>query len=235
MGYTEATLKKKSVTELKELAEDLFDEDELDAITTKAPLIEKLLENDSNADEADDDDELEDDDEAEDEADDEADDEVDDTESDEVDDDEEDDIEMPEVDDIEPAKPAKAKASSKKTKYTEGGKDGEGNKLLGAKEVATNIGTDAKTLRQFFRSGKSSFTAVGAGGRYEFSEADLPKIKAEFETWKTNKPGRGRAADGDAAPKKSRSRGKAAAKPEDTIDEVDEVEDLDDLDDIELD
>ncbi|MEG2887279.1 MAG: hypothetical protein RR853_09150, partial [Aurantimicrobium sp.] len=84
-----------------------------------------------------------------------------------------------------------------KTKYTEGGTNADGEKLLGAKEVATHIGTDAKTLRQFFRSGKGSFTPVGAGGRYEFSEADLPKIKAEFEGWKTNKPGRGKAADGE--------------------------------------
>lgn len=225
MGYTEATLKKKSVAELKELAEDLFDEDELEAITTKQPLIDKLLESDTDEVE-DDEDELDDD---------EASDEVDDS-DDEVDD-EEDDLEVPEADEVDEIDEVEEKPKAKpakKTKYTDGGKNEAGEKLLGAKEVAAQIGTDAKTLRQFFRSGKSSFGAVGAGGRYEFSEADLPKIKSEFEGWKANKPGRGRATDGESTSKKRRS-GKAAPKPEDTIDEVEEVEDLDDLDDIELD
>jgi hypothetical protein len=233
MGYTEATLKKKSVAELKELAEDLFDEDELDAITTKQPIIDKLMESNTDDDEVDDD-EL--DDEADDEVeDDEEADELDDEADDEVDDDDDELPEADEVDEVEEKPAAKAKTSAKKTKYTDGGTNDKGEKLLGAKEVATNIGTDAKTLRQFFRSGKSSFTAVGAGGRYEFSEADLPKIKAEFEGWKANKPGRGRAAEGGTSTSTKKRRGKAEPKPEDTIDEIEEIEDLDDMDDIELD
>jgi hypothetical protein len=163
------------------------------------------------------------------------DDEVEDDELDDEADDEEDDLpEADEVDDIEEDEPKPAaKKTPKKTKYTDGGKDGNGNKLLGAKEVATFIGTDAKTLRQFFRSGKGSFEAVGAGGRYEFNEADLPKIKAEFEGWQANKPGRGRASGGSTSTKKRR--GKTQPTADETIDEIEEVEDLDDLDDIELD
>lgn len=165
--------------------------------------------------------------------------EVEEPEDDEVDDELDDEEDLPEaddeVDDIEEDEPKPAaKKTPKKTKYTDGGKDGNGNKLLGAKEVATHIGTDAKTLRQFFRSGKGSFEAVGAGGRYEFNEADLPKIKAEFEAWQANKPGRGRAS-GAAGGSSKKRRGKTQPTAEETIDEIEEVEDLDDLDDIELD
>lgn len=225
--YTAAELRKKIKAELLELVEtEGIELEEGDGV---GDIRAKLLEIEVSEDEDElDDDEVDDSDEVED-------DEVDDTEDDELDDDEEDDIEDPEVDDVTPPAKAKAKAKAapvKKTKYTEGGKDGEGNKLLGAKEVAAHIGTDAKTLRQFFRSGKSSFQAVGAGGRYEFNEVDLPKIKAEFDGWKANKPGRGRASDG-TAPKKSR--GKSQPKADEVIDEVEEIEDLDELDDIELD
>jgi hypothetical protein len=59
-----------------------------------------------------------------------------------------------------------------------------------AKQVATRIGTDAKTLRKFFRSPKSTFTAVGQGGRYEFPKSELPAIKEAFDAWKNGKPGK---------------------------------------------
>lgn len=222
--YTATELRKKVKTELEKLAEDegLDLDDDATVGDYRAALLE--IEEDEL-----DDDELDDEvDDTDDEVDDEADDEL---------DDEEELPEADEVDDIdidEAPKKTKAKPAEKKTKYTDSGKDGDGNKLLGAKEVATQLGTDAKTLRQFFRSGKGSFQAVGAGGRYEFSEADLPKIKSEFESWKANKPGRGKAA-GTGTTSSSKKRGKAAPKPEDTIEEIEEVEDLDDLDDLDLD
>lgn len=52
-----------------------------------------------------------------------------------------------------------------------------------AKQVATRCGTDAKTMRKFFRSKHSTVEAVGQGGRYEFDAKDLPKIKREFDAW----------------------------------------------------
>lgn len=216
LKYTEASLKKKSVNDLKELASDLFDEDELNEITTKQPLIDKLLESDTE-DEVEEDDEVEEEDEEEVEEDD-ADPELPDEEEEED-----------EVD--EPAPKSKA-AAKKQTKYTEGGKTDNGEKLLGAKEVATAIGTDAKSLRQFFRSGKSSFTAVGAGGRYEFKESDVEKIKSEFDAWKAGKPGRGRgASEGGSTRKRSTTRGREV-KPEDQIEEVEEIEELEDLEEL---
>lgn len=54
---------------------------------------------------------------------------------------------------------------------------------LTAKQVATRCGTDAKTMRKFFRSSHSTVEAVGQGGRYEFAAADFSKIKREFDAW----------------------------------------------------
>lgn len=52
-----------------------------------------------------------------------------------------------------------------------------------AKQVAGRCGTDAKTMRKFFRSSSSTVEPVGQGGRYEFDAKDLPKIKREFDAW----------------------------------------------------
>lgn len=52
-----------------------------------------------------------------------------------------------------------------------------------AKQVATRCGTDAKTMRKFFRSKASTVEPVGQGGRYEFDAGDMPKIKREFDAW----------------------------------------------------
>lgn len=213
--YTATELKKKTVGDLKDLIEQ--HNLDVDEDAKKPDLIEALLEVPESTDDEVEDDEEEDDAPA--------------TSDEEEDDDE---VELPDEDEVEEEdeveiKPA-AKATAKKTKYTEGGKTENGEKLLGAKEVATAIGTEAKTLRQFFRSGKSTFTAVGAGGRYEFKESDIEQIKSEFDAWKANKPGRG-ASTGDGTTKRTRGRGKAAVTAE-LIEEVEEIEELEELDDL---
>jgi len=53
-----------------------------------------------------------------------------------------------------------------------------------AKQIAVRCGTDAKTMRKFFRSSHSTVEPVGQGGRYEFDARDMPKIKKEFLTWR---------------------------------------------------
>lgn len=225
--YTEAELKKKRLPELKDLATEL----ELDQTgLSKGGLIEAILHDQrtKEADEVDDelDDEVDDDEVDDDELDD---DEVDDTSgvpadmTDEADDEVDD--ESDEVDD-EPAKPAKKtqtvrKEATKKAKQEAGV---EGN-TLAAKQVATALNTEAKTLRQFFRSDASTVEAVGSGGRYEFAEEDLPQIKAEFEKWKSEHAGRGRAK-GDGSNKKDRAAAAAAAAP--VVDDIEEIEELDD-------
>lgn len=59
-----------------------------------------------------------------------------------------------------------------------------------AKQVAARCGTDAKTMRKFFRSAHSTVEPVGQGGRYEFDAKDMPKIKREFDTWSKRSAGR---------------------------------------------
>lgn len=65
-------------------------------------------------------------------------------------------------------------------------------RTFSAKQVATRIGTDAKQLRKFFRDPDSGYDAVGQGGRYDFPEGDLEKIKAAFDTWSAGKTRRNR-------------------------------------------
>lgn len=201
---TVAGLKKLTAPKLKEIAGEIFDADELKGIR-KDGLVEMLADyyarekvQDQLADAADelDDEELDDDEELEDSAD-----EVD--SSDEADDEE---LELEEDDEVDD-KPTPPEPSGE---------------TLTAKQVATRIGTDAKTLRKFFRSANSTVEAVGQGGRYEFAKEDLEKIRSEFTNWNTNKPAR--------APKGSKSTDEA--EPKRKVEDIPE-EDLE-LDDDEL-
>lgn len=208
--YTETELKKKKLAELRELA----DEHDLDYDGwTKGDFVENLI-----SIEAPEDDEEEDD-------------EVDDTELDDTDEEELDDIEVDEVDDeeddIDEAPAPKAKRAAKPKAEGEAKTprakrepkvDSEGKPTLPAKQVATYLKTEAKTLRQFLRSDASTFEAVGSGGRYEFTEADLPKIKQEFTAWREAHAARG---------SKRGPRGEKAAVAVETVTEVEEIEELD--------
>lgn len=70
-------------------------------------------------------------------------------------------------------------------------------KTFSAKQVATRIGTEAKVLRKFFRDPKSGYDAVGQGGRYDFPESDIPKIKAAFDSWNSGKTKRNRPTNAE--------------------------------------
>lgn len=72
-------------------------------------------------------------------------------------------------------------------------------KTFSAKQIATRIGTEAKILRKFFRDEKSGYSAVGQGGRYDFPESDLPKIKAAFDAWNQGKVRRQRPTNAQRA------------------------------------
>lgn len=226
---TAAELKKLTVAELKEIAADLFDADDLKGLK-KANLVDLL--NDHYTKQA-----------AEDEIDDELDDdELDDDEEpefrdtaagdddlepiDELDDelDDEDEVDEPRIKIVaETGDTPKTKAAAKTAPPEPSGE------TLTAKQVATRIGTDAKTLRKFFRSPASTTEAVGQGGRYEFAKDDLPQIKEEFEKWNSTKTTR--TARGPKAEKPTRNSKPAVEE----IDEVDEELELDGPEDDELD
>lgn len=213
MAYTKAELDKKTVPELRALAEK--EGLELVKTDTKASLKIKLLSIEENDDELDDDEFDDSDTPANDEGG---------LDDDEVDDEELDDSvldEDEELDDIdeEPAKPAK-KSAAKKTSTP---KSADGEATLAAKQVATILGTEAKTLRQFFRSEASTTEAVGSGGRYEFLETDIEKIKEEFVAWKAAHAARGT--------KRGAGKSTKAAAPVEEIEEVEEIAELEELDD----
>lgn len=68
----------------------------------------------------------------------------------------------------------------------------DGGKTYSAKQVATRIGTEAKQLRKFFRDPNSGYDAVGQGGRYDFPEEEVTKIKIAFDSWNATKTRRNR-------------------------------------------
>lgn len=86
-------------------------------------------------------------------------------------------------------------------------------KTFSAKQVATRIGTDARTLRKFFRASEE-YNAVGQGGRYDFTEKSIPLIKKAFDDWDANRTKRVRQPS--ASPTAPRARKRAAATPEAT-------------------
>ena len=143
-----------------------------------------------------------------------------------------------ELEEEAPAPKKKTKATAKKPADDEEADDELPDRdTYTAKQVATRIGTDAKTLRKFFRSAASTVEPVGQGGRYEFDAEDMPQIKKEFDGWNTTRPTRGRPANADkAATKKSRTEVADEMPEEEELDLDDELEDEpteDDLDEIE--
>lgn len=56
---------------------------------------------------------------------------------------------------------------------------------LSTADIANELGTSPRTLRQFLRSASSTYTAVGSGARYAFTDADLPTLRNRFAAWNT--------------------------------------------------
>lgn len=122
-----------------------------------------------------------------------------------------------EEEDMEMSKAAKEREAAKKQITNGGLKDRE---TYTAKQVATRCGTDAKTMRKFFRSSHSTVEPVGQGGRYEFAATDLPKIKREFDSWSKRAAERNTRKDKDDTPDRAQMREAAeAAADEDFTEE----------------
>lgn len=57
---------------------------------------------------------------------------------------------------------------------------------MNTSEVAAELGTTARELRQFLRSPMSTFKPVGSGSRYEFKSSEMTTIKKRFTEWRSN-------------------------------------------------
>jgi hypothetical protein len=76
---------------------------------------------------------------------------------------------------------------------------------MDTKDVAVHLGTTPRVLRQFLRSGRSTFVAVGSGARYEFTEADIPTLIKRFSEWQTSGKPRPNRAPVDTVTRKPRT------------------------------
>lgn len=53
---------------------------------------------------------------------------------------------------------------------------------MNTKQVAAELKTDARVLRRFLRA-DASYRNAGPGGRYEFTEKDMPALQKRFNAW----------------------------------------------------
>lgn len=53
---------------------------------------------------------------------------------------------------------------------------------LTSKDIAAEIDTDPRTLRRFLRD-DNTYRNAGSGGRYVFTQKDIPTLKKRFDKW----------------------------------------------------
>ena len=56
------------------------------------------------------------------------------------------------------------------------------SETVATKAAAEACETTPRVLRQFLRASKN-YESVGSGGRYAFTEGDLPELKTHFAAW----------------------------------------------------
>lgn len=54
---------------------------------------------------------------------------------------------------------------------------------MDTKTVAEKLAITPRRLRQFLRSGYSTFVPVGSGARYEFEDKELPTLQKRYNDW----------------------------------------------------
>lgn len=73
--------------------------------------------------------------------------------------------------------------------------------VLTTNEVADELGTDAKTLRKFFRSDKCDIEPVGQGKRYAITPDDIDDLRTSFQAWSSGKAKKADEGDEPKEPK----------------------------------
>ncbi len=91
---------------------------------------------------------------------------------------------------------------------------------ISSKAAAEACDTTPRTLRVFLRASKD-YEAVGSGGRYAFTEDDLPELKTRFTAWLAEREAAQAAREKAAKEEKD----KAATKATESDDADDDTED----------
>lgn len=71
---------------------------------------------------------------------------------------------------------------------------------LSAKEVARELGTDARNFRKFMRATTPKEDQPGQGNRYAFDVDEVPELKAKFQEWTQPKPKKEKEPKPDPGP-----------------------------------
>ena len=72
------------------------------------------------------------------------------------------------------------------------------SETIATKAAAEHCETTPRVLRLFLRASKD-YEAVGSGGRYAFTEDDLPELRTRFTAWLTEREATARARAEQAA------------------------------------
>lgn len=84
---------------------------------------------------------------------------------------------------------------------------------ISSKAAAEACDTTPRVLRQFLRASKD-YEAVGSGGRYAFTEDDLPELKTRFAAWLAEREAAQAAREKAAAEAKEKATTPAPAAEE---------------------
>lgn len=104
---------------------------------------------------------------------------------------------------------------------------------LNTTQVATELKTDSKTLRKFFRSDSCPILPVGQGKRYVIDAGMVEEIKPLFLAWSKNKAAAEAPAE-ETVKKETKKRTKKQPEPiEEDLEELDDSDLTDDLEELE--
>lgn len=87
---------------------------------------------------------------------------------------------------------------------------------LSAKEVAQELGTDARTVRKFLRK---TYGTIGQGNRWSIQRKEVAKLKKAFDEW--------------AKPVESKGSAVVPDRVVDLSEEIDDLVELEDIDELE--
>lgn len=76
---------------------------------------------------------------------------------------------------------------------------------MNTSQAADKLETDARTLRRFLRQ-DATYRNAGSGGRYEFTDRDVPKLKERFNKWREGAAAKTVSRETSSTPKVRKSR-----------------------------